>query len=134
MIDANEITRVTDYTVGYSCKGHKKQKDERDQTISFINNYTEMTGDVNDITKLARQLLNKAATNRVISKPESMVLLLNLDLVRCTDRFDNVSTDGRVRLRLKNVKRKKRDIQDLYANRCLTDPVLRSMMLHQFYH
>lgn len=133
-IDPNEIARVTDYTVGYSCKGHIKQKDERDQIISFVNNYTEVTGDRYDITTLSRQLLNKAATNRVISKPESLVLLLNLDLVKCTDRFDQIATNGKVRLRLKQPKRKTKDIQDLYANRCLTNLVIKTMTLHQFYH
>ena len=133
-LDANEITRVTDYTVGYSCKGHQKQKDEKDQTISFVNNYTEMTGDVQDVTRLSRQLLNKATTNRVISKQESMVLLLNLNLVKCTDVFTNVSTNGRVRIALNRKNRKNKDIQDSYAERCLADPLLRTITLHQFFH
>lgn len=35
--DLEEIARVTDYTVGYACKGAKTVKEERDQIAGFIN-------------------------------------------------------------------------------------------------
>lgn len=34
--DPDEIARVTDYTVGYACKGGQTLKEERDQVVSFV--------------------------------------------------------------------------------------------------
>ena len=133
-LDPHEIARVTDYTVGYSCKGHQTQGDERDQMVSFVNAYNEQTGDERDVTKLTRQLLNRAAVNRIVSKQECMVLLLGLDMVKCTDCFDKISTSGKVRLALKNSKCGKRDLQQQYAMRNMADVELRSLSLHEFFH
>ena len=33
----DEIARVTDYVVGYNCKGAKSAKEEKDQIIGIIN-------------------------------------------------------------------------------------------------
>lgn len=37
--DMDEIARVTDYTVGYACKGTQKSKDEKDQIKAFVKRY-----------------------------------------------------------------------------------------------
>ena len=93
----NELARVTDYTVGYACKGGQKLKDEKEQIISLTNAYCDDQID-GSARGLSNKLLNHAATNRFISKPECMVILLGLDLVKCTDMFTKVNINGNVRI------------------------------------
>lgn len=136
--DPSEIARVTDYVVGYACKGAQTTKQEKDQIKAFILKYvqrgylvdspignvsllcwflvsffraSEETGDESDVKRLAKRLLNRAASNRLISKQECLVLLLaprgrqdkstahyGLRLVKCSDRFDIISLTGSTRV------------------------------------
>lgn len=48
--------------------------------------------------KLSRQLMNRAAANRIISKQETMIQAAGLDLVRCSDIIETVSLTGSYRL------------------------------------
>ena len=127
--DVKEISKVTDYTVGYACKGSKTTAEEKKQILGFIETYTEESGDENDIKRLARKLLNHSALNRLISKQESLVLLLGLHLVDCSDRFDSVSTSGYRRIS-KNPSGGN-TIVDRYKRR---PTHLRKYSLHDFYH
>ena len=45
-------------------------------------------------------MLNKAATNRVISKQECLVLLLDLDLVKCSDAFQLIGIGDKMSLKI----------------------------------
>lgn len=51
----------------------------------------ELTGDKHDVARVAKQLLNRSASNRVISKPECMVLLGKMNLVTCSEIIRPVS-------------------------------------------
>ena len=53
---------------------------------------------MNDVTRLSRHLLNRAASNRTIPKQECMVLLANLDLVLCSEIMETVSISGQYRI------------------------------------
>jgi hypothetical protein len=51
----------------------------------------ELQGDCHDLVNIAKQVLNKSASNRLISKQECMVLLGGLDLVTCSETIKSVS-------------------------------------------
>ena len=127
--DIKEIATVTDYTVGYACKGAKTTVEEKKQITGFINTFTEQSGDENDIKRLAQKLLNRSASNHIISKQESLVLLLGLPIAHCSDRFDTISTSTYSRIQKDNyvgntfVDKYKRRPSNLYHH-----------SLHEFYH
>jgi hypothetical protein len=56
------------------------------------------TGTKYDVIRLTRHLLNKAASNRTISKQESMVLVAGLDLCTCSESIESVSISGQYNL------------------------------------
>ena len=56
------------------------------------------TGTKHDVVKLSRHILNRAASNRTVSKQECMVLLSGLDLVKCSERIETVSMSGQYRV------------------------------------
>lgn len=56
------------------------------------------TGSKHDVIRLSRHLLNRAATNRTISKQECMVLVGGLDLVKCSETIETVSISGQYRI------------------------------------
>ena len=86
----DEIARVTDYTVGYACKGGQKLKDEKEHLVGLTNVYCDTNDDCN-VRSLSQKLLNRSVSSRFISKPECIVLLLDLDLVTCTDVFSAIN-------------------------------------------
>jgi hypothetical protein len=96
--DPSEIARVTDYVVAYACKGNQRLLDEKKQLKSLILSMSDDTGTKHDVVKLARHLLNRAASNRTVSKQECMVLLAGLDLVMCSESIETVSISGQYRL------------------------------------
>jgi hypothetical protein len=49
------------------------------------------TGDISDIKRVCKHVMNKAVTKRIISKQEACVLLGELDLVTCTETIQNIS-------------------------------------------
>ena len=89
--DYQKIAMVVDYVIGYATKGSHMFTEERNQLCSFI-----LNSDNNDqnIRRITRQLMNKCGTNRVVSKQECMVLLLDLDLVKCSDQFHDINVSG----------------------------------------
>jgi hypothetical protein len=59
--------------------------------IVFFHRAEELRGDRHDLVNIAKQVLNKSASNRLISKQECMVLLGGLDLVTCSETIESVS-------------------------------------------
>ena len=57
-----------------------------------------MTGTSADVTKVARQILNRSIAHRTIPKQECMVELANLPLVLCSETFETVNLSGSYRL------------------------------------
>ena len=123
--DPAEIARVTDYIVAYASKGNVSLVDEKKQIRRLITRcayankgtsanccifavyshpsffYCSMSDDTGsqlDVIRLSRHLLNRAASNRTISKQECMVLLSGLDLVMCSESIEMVSITGSYRL------------------------------------
>jgi hypothetical protein len=125
--DPGEIAQVVDYVIGYVCKGNQTFKEEITQYRSLIEKSNDDTSSSLDVIKLARKLLNKSASNRLISKQEAMVLLLELDLVMCSDRFDliNISSSAVVKARSNQ-----KSILSNYKFR--TDN--KQCTLHEYYH
>ena len=94
--DMREIAKVTDYVVGYACKGGHTYMQDINQMKAMILNAKEETMDNSDVVKLCRRILNQNAVNRVISKQECMLLLLGLKPFKCSDAMDYISMSGRV--------------------------------------
>ena len=92
--DPYEISNVVDYIIGYVCKGSHTFTQEYNQLKQLIDSASEETGDQYDLVRLSRRLLNRCSTNRLISKQESLVLLLDLDLVLSSDRFDHINVSS----------------------------------------
>ena len=57
-----------------------------------------MTGCQADVSKIARQILNRSIAHRTIPKQECMVELAQLPLVICTESFETVNLSGSYRL------------------------------------
>ena len=73
--DLSEIARVTDYVVGYQCKGNHSWTEEREQMKKLVLAAEDVGMGKRDIQRVAKQVMNKTATKRMISKQEAMVLL-----------------------------------------------------------
>lgn len=63
-----------------------------------MNRQQEYTGDKRDIKHACTKIMNKAASNRLISKQEAVVLLGQLDLVTCSETIESVSISNSKRL------------------------------------
>lgn len=90
-----------------------------------------MTGDYKDVQRVARQVLNKTASNRMISKQECMVLMGGLDLVKCSERIDCVSVSGSRKMRMTEDEPIATTLIARYKNRPQS---LWSMSFHDYYH
>ena len=93
-LDIAEVAQVVDYIIAYSCKGNATLKEEMTQTRNLVMHSTETTGCQRDIHRLCRQILNKAASSRLISKQEATVMLACLPFTYCTDTVENVSVSS----------------------------------------
>ena len=124
--DYQEIAMVVDYVIGYATKGSHTFTEERNQLRSFV-----LNSDNNDqnIRRITRQLMNKCGTNRVVSKQECMVLLLDLDLVKCSDQFHDINVSGSSIIRI-NSSLKRQGIVSRYAQRHGDNDI----SLHQYFH
>ena len=98
MPNAANIAKVTNYLVSYASKGTERYEVEKEQIRTLIKTATEITGCERDLISLSRQILNKFVGEKLISKQECMVQLLNLDLWDCSESFIRVSLSGYVRL------------------------------------
>ena len=91
----SEIAGVSDYIVAYSCKGNATLKEEMDQNKAIFLSAETLSGDKRDIQRTCRQILNKTAGQRLISKQECMVLLGELDLVTCSETIETISISNK---------------------------------------
>ena len=51
----------------------------------------DITGDKDDVKRVCKQIMNRAAAKRLISKQEACVLLGDLDLTHYTETVESVS-------------------------------------------
>ncbi len=61
----------------------------------------DLFSDKNDVVRVARQILNRSGSARMISRQETLVLTTNMNLTFCTEQFEQISTSGWVKLRAK---------------------------------
>lgn len=125
----------------YQGKGTKESTKSR--TIYYVNNANEKhpcvtpraradTRTQTDVEKVAKQVLNRAACNRIVSKQECMVLLGGLDLYRCSDRLSLVPLGDGYRLTTKNTKNPTGgNFRVKYENRSDIDA---GLSLYEYYH
>ena len=95
-------------------------------------NADEFTGDERDLTRICKQVMNKVASQRLISKQEAMVLLADLPLTECTEVFSSIplSVSSRLTTRKDGSKDNKRFIQQ-YMER---DERYSACSMHEFFH
>ena len=129
--DVLDIARVTDYIVSYSCKGNATMKEEKEQIRSMIMNSDEITGDKHDLTRICKQVMNKATAKRLISKQEAVVLLGQLDLTKCTETIESVSISNSKQLRKADSSSTTTTMIDKYIRRQSEDEHL---SLYEFFH
>lgn len=55
-------------------------------------------GDISDVYRIARQILNRTVSERTISKQECMVILGGLDLIKSSEGIETVSVSGHYKL------------------------------------
>jgi len=94
----DEIARVTDYIVAYTCKGNETIVEEMKQMKALILGSQDTTGTIKDVKKIAKKLLNKITKDKIISKQECMCHLAKLDLFLCSESIETVSISGEYRL------------------------------------
>jgi hypothetical protein len=128
-IDAADVSRVTNYVVSYACKGNETVVEEKKCIESMIINAQDEMGNVQDVKRLARKVLNQASKNRVVSKQEAICQLVGLPLWSCSEAFQNVSLSGSIRLA--SEKESRTTFLAEYARR---SPELHFMSLHQYFH
>ena len=97
--DVKEISRVTDYVVGYTCKGGTTLREERQTNKHLAMQMETTTNDSKELTLFVKQLMNKAASRRLITKQECCVLLSNLPLTSCSEHVSTISISNCTRLR-----------------------------------
>ena len=133
--DPSEIARITDYVASYSCKGNITLKEEREQTKKLVLAAEDVTGDESDVKRVCKQVMNKCATKRLISKQEAMVLLADLDLTVSSEGFELVSTTISCRLRTSKSDVPKKPQKKKFINEYATrDPKYENLSLCQYFH
>ena len=142
-IDIAEIANVVDYVVAYSCKGNATLQEELIQNKNLVMFSEERTGCQNDIKRVCRQILNKTATSRLISKQEATVMLSGLPFTDSTETVENISISSSQRLDSsdKNNNHMSSQIPTQYKRRLIAlSPqsqgydFLRSINLYDFFH
>ena len=129
--DSSEISRVTDYVASYSCKGNYSLMEERQHNKELIMAAEDFTGDKADVVRACKQIMNKCASKRLISKQEAMVLLADLPLTICTEGFEAVSLTHSQQVTLEGELRDDKKFITQYANR---DTSFENMSLHEYFH
>jgi hypothetical protein len=113
-----EISRVTDYVVAYQCKGNSTYLEERETTKHIIMNAESGLGGKQDLKRVCKKVMNKAATRRLISKQEASVFLADLPLTRCSEFIKTVSISKSTRLNTdKSQSSTSKKFLDHYASR-----------------
>lgn len=128
-IDPADIARVTDYVVAYACKGNKTLKQERIENRNLILRTEEATCDHNDVTMVTKKILNRATSNRIISKQEAVVMLGGLDMVRCSEIIDVKSVAGG-----EQVTAGENEMAQNYRKLYLNRKTHKDLSMHDYYH
>ena len=126
-----DIAAATDYIVGYACKGNENLTTEKKQIEQLILNAEDLDGDQSDLTRLARQILNKSIGEKMISKQEAMVHLAQLRLFDCSERIETQSLSGYYKL---NSSRQGRaSSSTLLARYADRPPALKEYTLYEYF-
>ena len=126
----DEIARVTDYIVAYTCKGNESLLEEMKQMKALILGCQDTSGTTNEVKKIAKKLLNKTTKDKLISKQECMCHLAKLELYSCSESIETVSISGEYRLCTSG--ESKCSFLAKYANRDITQ--WNNTSLHQYFH
>jgi len=129
--DSSEIARVTDYVASYSCKGNYSLKEERQHNRDLIMGAEDFTGDKKDVARVCKQVMNKCASKRLISKQEAMVLLADLPLTLCTEGFESVSLSNSKQISLDGEVRQHKKLISQYAERTSS---FEGLSLYEYFH
>ena len=98
-IDGEDLARVTDYIVSYSCKANESYETERRTIRDIVQAEDNMTmNEASGAERVCKKILNSFQGKRVISRPECSVSLLNLPLVECSETIENVSISSYQRI------------------------------------
>ena len=128
--DLKEISKVTDYVVAYSCKGNTTHREEIDTNKKLILAMDESTYDEGELRRVCKQVMNKAASSRLISKAEASVLLANLSLTTCSDYIEAVSITDSINMCAGEGQTRTKSFLDQYR---LRPSHQYDLSLHQFY-
>ena len=128
--DTSEIAKITDYVVSYSCKGNVTLKEERQQTKELLLAAEDISGNREEIQRISKQIMNKTAAKRLISKQEAMVLLAEMPLTECTETIESISINNSTQLRVTASTGRDKRITAEYAKR---PPSMENMSLHNYF-
>jgi hypothetical protein len=126
--DLREVSKVTDYVVAYSCKGNSTIREEVETNKQLIMSIQETTGDNSELKRVCKQVMNKAAVSRLISKAEASLLLCDLSLTTCSEFIESVSVSNSLNLTVGTTRRT--GILAAYAARPQDQE---NLSLHEFY-
>ena len=127
---AEDITKATDYIVGYACKGNENLKTEKKHMSEIILRANEVSGDNADVIRTAKQILNYTIGEKMISKQEAMVQLGQLRLFHCLETIETHSLSGFYKL----AKRRSHSCTSLLSQYADWHRDLNNMCLHDFYY
>ena len=96
---------------------------------NLILSQQETTADNNELKRVCKQVMNKAASSRLISKPEATVLLVNLNLSTCSEYIETISITNSRQLTLSSSQTQKNFLQQ-YQHR---PSAYESLSLHAYY-
>jgi hypothetical protein len=116
--NAEEIGRVTDYIVAYTCKGNESFLQEKQVAEALILNEKEKMGDSSDVKALAKKIMNNSIKTKLISKQEAICQTIGLPLYNCSENIFRLSLSGIQKLSNDNSKTFKPILQQ-YASRPL---------------
>jgi len=128
--DLQEVSKVTDYVVAYSCKGNATLQEEIETNKRLILAMDETTGDISELQSVCKRVINRTSASRLISKQEASVLLANMDLFTCSDNIELVSISNNTRLTVGEGSGKSSNILKDYANR---PSKYSELSLHKFF-
>lgn len=128
--DLQEVSKVTDYVVAYSCKGNATLREEIETNKRLILGMEETTGDVSELQSVCKRVINRTSASRLISKQEASVLLASMDLHTCSDSIELVSISNNTRLTVGEGSGTTSNTLKDYANRPST---YSKLSLHEFF-
>lgn len=128
--DIKEISRVTDYIVAYQTKGNSTWLEERETTKHIVMEAKDMMGDTSDLKRVCKQVMNKAATRRLISKQEASVLIGNLPFTLSSEHMETISISRSTRITIDTKNTNSSKFIDIYAKR---EPKHQHLSLHQYF-